>query len=249
MNKLEGKTALVTGGTTGIGAAAAVALAAEGARVWVTGRNPERLEEAKQQLPAGVQVLASDAAKLDDINALAATLQGSINRLDIAFVNAGIAEFAPLTEATPESFARQVEVNLRGPLFTVKALLPLLGKGSSIVFNATTLATIGMPGASIYAATKAGLRSVGRTLAAELAPQQIRVNTISPGPIETPIYGKLGMPQDAVQQMASGIVEQVALKRFGSSEEVARAVVFLASDDSSYITGENIRVDGGMGTV
>jgi NAD(P)-dependent dehydrogenase (short-subunit alcohol dehydrogenase family) len=236
MKKLQDKVAVITGGTTGIGQAAAKLFHAEGARVFITGRNDKTLAEAKEHLPADVTTIRSDASKLEDIDALAAELKGKAGHIDVLYVNAGIAKFMPFESITPEIFDEMFNTNVRGAYFTVQKLLPLMGEGSSVVLTTSIAADLGMATSSAYGATKAALSSFARTLSNELAPRGIRVNEISPGPIETPIYDKLGMPD-----------EQVAgVKRFGSADEVAKAALYLASDDSSYLLGAKIRIDGGF---
>jgi NAD(P)-dependent dehydrogenase (short-subunit alcohol dehydrogenase family) len=244
--KLNGKIALITGGTTGIGFATAELFQKEGATVIVTGKNPANLETAQKALGPKAVVISADAASPADSEKVAAEIKQRFGKLDIAFLNAGIAEFAPLADSNEAFFDRMFAINVKGPYFQVQKLLPLLGKGSSVIFNSSVVNTKGMPTTSVYAATKAAVRAFGRTLAGELVGAGIRVNTVSPGPIATPIYGKLGMPAEA----AKGFEEQMAssnpMKRFGQPDEIAKTVLFLASDDSSYITGSDIYVDGGM---
>ncbi|HHO51266.1 MAG TPA: SDR family oxidoreductase [Deltaproteobacteria bacterium] len=246
---LNGKTVLITGGTTGIGLATAARFDAEGARVVVTGRNPETLAAARDTLPDGVEVWASDASDPKAIEALFARIRDELGGLDVLFLNAGIARFAPLLELPLSQFDDQFSVNVRGPWLALRHASSVLRDGASVFVNASTLHSKGLPGSSAYSATKAALRSLVRTAAAELAPRGIRVNAISPGPIETPIYRKLGLPSEAVDAFASDVRSQVPLQRFGRPEEIASAALFLASDLSSYVTGVDLPVDGGMGQV
>lgn len=246
MKKLKGKVAVITGGTTGIGKAAAKLFHEQGARVFITGRNEKTLTEAKKHLPDDVSAIRSDASKLEDIEALAAELKKKAGRVDVLYVNAGIAKFMPFESITPEIFDEMFNINFRGAYFTIQKLLPLMGEGSSIVLTTSIAAHLGMATSSAYGATKAALSSLARTLSNELAPRGIRVNEVSPGPIETPIYGELGMPADQVAGFKGMMSELVPVKRFGSAEEVAKAALFLASADSSYLLGSKIRIDGGF---
>jgi NAD(P)-dependent dehydrogenase (short-subunit alcohol dehydrogenase family) len=246
MKKLQDKVAVITGGTTGIGQATAKLFHAEGARVFITGRNEKTLAEAKEHLPADVTAIRSDASKLEDIDALAAELKEKAGHIDVLYVNAGIAKFMPFESITPEIFDEMFNTNVRGAYFTVQKLLPLMGEGSSVVLTTSIAADLGMATSSAYGATKAALSSFARTLSNELAPRGIRVNEISPGPIETPIYDKLGMPDEQVAGFKGMMSELVPVKRFGSADEVAKAALYLASDDSSYLLGAKIRIDGGF---
>lgn len=248
-NALENKIALITGGTTGIGLATAKRFAAAGATVIVTGRNPETLEAARSELGDRATVVASDAGDPAAISELFQWVQTEHGRLDVLFLNAGIAQFAPLGELPAAFFDRMYQVNVRGPWLAIQAAIPLLGSGSSVIVNTSVSNVKGMAGASAYGATKAALRSIVRTAAAELSPQGIRVNAISPGPISTPIYGKLGMPQEALDGFAAGVLGQVPLGRFGEPSEIAETALFLASPAASFIQGVEIPVDGGMTSV
>lgn len=246
MNKLEGKIAVITGGTTGIGQAAAKLFNHEGARVFVTGRSVKTLAEASKQFPDGITTIRSDASSLEDIDKLAATLKEQAGHIDVLYINAGIAQFLPVESVTPEIFDEMFNVNFRGAYFTVQKLLPLMNEGSSIVLTTSLAADLGMATSSVYGATKAALSSLARTLSNELAPRGIRVNEVSPGPIETPIYEKMGMPAEQTAGFKGMMADQVPLKRMGTAEEVAKAALFLASDDSSYLMGSKIRIDGGF---
>jgi NAD(P)-dependent dehydrogenase (short-subunit alcohol dehydrogenase family) len=244
--KLAGKIALITGGTTGIGLATAQLFQNEGAQVIVTGRNPETLSSAQQTLGPQAAVIASDAASLGDIETLIQQIRGRFGRIDILFANAGVAQFLPASDVTESFFDRHFSLNVKGLYFTVQKALPLIPDGGSILLNASVVSTKGFAGASVYSATKAAVRSFGRTLAAELAPRRIRVNTISPGPIATPILSKLEMPAEARDQFSASMEQSVALKRLGQPEEIARVALFLASDDASFLVGTEIFADGGL---
>lgn len=243
---MKNQTILITGGTTGIGLATAQLLAAEGAKVIVTGRNPTTLAAAAKALPASAIILKSDSASLADAQALGSAVQKHAARLDGAFLNAGVGQFGPIEAMTPQHFDDMFGINVRGLYFQLQSLLPVLGNPSSVVFNASVVAQLGLPTTSLYSATKAAVVSLGKTLAVELAPKGIRINTLSPGPIKTPIYGKLGMPAEAQQGFEDHMASQSLFKRFGTPEEVAKLARFLLSSDSSYIVGEDILADGGV---
>jgi NAD(P)-dependent dehydrogenase (short-subunit alcohol dehydrogenase family) len=247
--KLENKVALITGGTTGIGLATAKRFVAEGARVIVTGRNPETLETARRELDGRAEVIESDAGDETQIAQLFSGLARSHGRIDVLFLNAGIAKFAPLAEASARDFDAMWAVNVRGPWLALKHALPLLSEGAAVLVNTSVANQKGLPGTAAYAATKAALRGLIRAAASELAGRKVRVNAISPGPIETPIFGKLGLSTKAADQLAQDIASHVPLGRFGSADEVAGTAVFLSSEDASFITGSEIAVDGGMAQV
>lgn len=246
MSRLQGKTALVTGGTTGMGLETARRFLAEGAKVAITGNNPDNLAAASKALGAGVLAIRSDAGSAEAAKALAAEIAAKLGKLDIAFLNAGIALFGPLDGFPAADYDRQMDVNVKGPFLQTQALLPHFSAKASIILNASIVASVGMANTAAYTATKGAVLAMGRALAVELAPRGIRVNTISPGPIATPIYGKLGFPQDQLAAMADGIKNAVPLKRFGEGVEIAQAAVFLASDESSYMTGTETVIDGGL---
>ena len=245
MNRLKGKCALVTGGTTGIGLETARQFRDEGARVAVTGRNPSTLEAARKELGSEVLVIASDAGDVAGQQKLAGTIRDAFGGLDVLFLNAGIVDFRPLDQWDEAAFDRSVAINLKGPFFLVRALLPVFRKPASIVLMTSINSHIGMPASSVYAASKAGLLSLVRTLSGELIPRGIRVNAISGGPIATPLYGKLGMGEDQMK----GLRSQIPAGRMGSPAEVAQAAVYFASDESAFTVGAELVIDGGMSTL
>jgi NAD(P)-dependent dehydrogenase (short-subunit alcohol dehydrogenase family) len=246
---MKNKTILITGGTTGIGLATAQLLSAEGAKVIVTGRNPETLAAAQRALPANVVVIKSDSASLEDAQSLGDEVKKHAQQLDGVFLNAGIAQFAPIEAQTPKQFDQMFNINVRGPYFQLQSLLPLLRNPSTVVFTSSVAASTAFPSTSIYSATKAAVVSFGKTLAVELAPRGVRVNVLSPGPVETPIFNKLGLPTEAKQAFEESTAAKSPLKRFGKSEEIARLARFLLSGDSSFILGAEIIVDGGVSLV
>jgi len=225
MGKLDGRIALVTGGTTGIGFATAKLFRDEGARVIVTGRNAERVAHAREELGRGVEALIADTARKEDINSLFVRLARDHGRLDVLFLNAGVAGFAPLQDFSEELFDEIMDVNYKGAFFTAR---------------------VGMAGTSAYAGSKAALLTLAKVASAELAERGIRVNAISPGPVETPILGKLGLPPETLKGFGERVHARTLVKRFGAPEEIARAALFLASPDSSFLVGAEIVVDGGM---
>ncbi|MES3025950.1 MAG: SDR family oxidoreductase [Pseudomonadota bacterium] len=249
MGRLTGKTALITGGTTGIGMATAKLFLQGGARVAIVGQNAGRVAAAAQALGAGVLALRADVSSRTDMDAVASRIKSEFGIVDIVFANAGIAQPMPFSDVDEANIDKQVDVNFKGVIYTVQSMLPLLANPSSVILTSTTMIEKGVAGMSVYAATKAAVRSLARTLSAELAPRGVRVNVISPGLTETPIYGKLGLPAETVQAWAAQLLAKVPAGRFGQAEEVAKAVLFMASDDSSYMIGENILFDGGMATI
>jgi NAD(P)-dependent dehydrogenase (short-subunit alcohol dehydrogenase family) len=246
MGKLTGKVAVVTGGSSGIGLATAKEFGREGARVVITGRDARTLAEAAREIGGDVLALRSDSSSLADIDELFAAVKERYGRVDVLFVNAGVGKFAPLEETDEELFDQIMDTNFKGAYFTVKRALPLLSEGASVVLNASVVAHVGFPNSSVYSASKAALLSLVRTLSADLVRRGIRVNAVSPGPVETPIFGKMGLPVEAVEETKRGFGEQVPLKRFGRPEEIAKAVLFLASSDSSFLVGTEIVADGGV---
>src|SRR5438876_2823435 len=249
MKRLEGKVAVVTGGNSGIGLATAKRFQEEGARVAIAGRSKKTLDEAVKTIGNGVVAVQADVAKLADVDKLYAEVSKKLGKIDVLFVNAGVAKFAPFAETSESLYDEQFDINTKGAYFTIQKAIPFLNDGASIILNTSVVDDLGSPNTSAYAATKAALRSFARTAAAELVGRGIRVNTVAPGPIVTPIFGRTGLPQEAIDDFAKGVLTQVPMKRFGQPEEVAGAVAFLASQDASYITGVEINVDGGMGQV
>jgi NAD(P)-dependent dehydrogenase (short-subunit alcohol dehydrogenase family) len=249
MTRLTGKRALITGGTSGIGLETAKQFIAEGARVAVTGTNPDTLDQARLALGPDALVLRSNAGVVADQKALVTKLKDAFGQIDAVFVNAGVAELKPLDAWDEEGFDRTFDINVKGPLFLIQALTPILTNPASIVLNGSINAHIGMANSSVYAASKAALISLGRTLSGELISRGVRVNTVSPGPIQTPLYGKLGFTEAQLQEVAGSILGQIPAARFGASSEVAKAVVFLASDESTFTVGAELVIDGGMSTL
>lgn len=246
MQKLSDKTALITGGNSGIGLAAAKLFLEHGARLAITGRDLESLEQARQTLGEDVLAVRSDASKISDIELLMALAEERFGRLDVLFVNAAIAHAAPFELVTEEQFDEMTAVNFRGVFFTIQKALPLLSNNSSIIVTNSIANRMGSPNFSVYGACKAALRSLVQTLGLELIGRGIRINAISPGPIDTPMYGRVGLPGEVEQAVKAEIHRKSPIKRFGEPEEVAKVALFLASEDSSYIVGEEIVVDGGM---
>ena len=246
MSKLNNKIAVVTGGNSGIGLATAKRFAAEGATVIITGRRKEATDEAVADIRNGASGIVADAADLADTDRMIEQIKQEHGRIDVLFVNAGVTPMAPLAETTEASFDQVFNINVKGLFFTLQKALPLMNPGASVILNASVVQKVGFPGASAYAASKSAVRSIGQTAAAELAHQGIRVNLLSPGPIETPIYGKTGLPQEAVDGMGEKFAASVPLGRFGTPDEMANVALFLATDESSFITGADIQADGGL---
>jgi len=247
MDRLKGKRALITGGASGIGLETVREFVAEGARVAMTAREPQAFTAARQEFGDQVLYLASDAADASAQQKLAETLEQEFGNLDVLFVNAGIAELKPIEQCDEAVFDRTFHLNVRGPFFLIRALLPLFANPASIVLNASINAHIGMPNTSFYGASKAALLSLSRTLSAELIPRGIRVNAISPGPIATPLYSKLGLSAAELKAVSDSLQNQVPVKRFGKASEIAKAVVFLGSDESAFTVGSELIIDGGLG--
>lgn len=244
MKNLENKVAIITGGNSGIGFATAAELSAQGAKVIITGRNQESLTQAETELH--VTGIRADQTDLKSIDNLVEQVSSQFGKVDIVFLNAGIAAFAPVDSASEEHYDNIMNANVKGVYFTVQKLLPILNDGASIIFNTSINAHVGMPNSSVYAASKAAVLALNRVFATELAPRKIRVNAVSPGPVETPLYGKLGLAKEEVEGFGAVLGEKILLKRFGQASEIAKTVSFLASDDASFITGTEIVVDGGL---
>jgi len=246
MGKLNGKIAVVTGGTTGIGLATARLFADEGAKVIATGRNPETLAAARKELAGVAEVVQSDSGDPKQVRKLIEEIGKKHGRIDVLFLNAGIAKFAPLGDSADELFDDTFEVNVKGPFVALKAALPLLRKGASVIVNTSAVSDRGIAGASVYSASKGALAAFARAAAVELAAQGVRVNAVQPGPITTPIFAKTGLSAEQREEFARQTTERIPLGRFGSADEVARAALFLASDDSAFVTGHELSVDGGL---
>jgi NAD(P)-dependent dehydrogenase (short-subunit alcohol dehydrogenase family) len=245
MSKLKGKTAVITGGNSGIGFATAKLFLKEGAKVIITGRKEKSVQDAVQELGKNAFGIVSDAGKMSDLNNLRQKVEQISPVVDILFANAGVGLFAPFQQTTEEIFDSNLDINFKGAYFTIQQLLPLIADGSSIILNSTIILHSGMETTTAYSASKGAVLSFSKTLAIELAGRNIRVNSISPGPINTPIYSIMGMPEEALNEFAAGILSKIPLKRFGESEDVANAALFLASSDSSFMTGTELFVDGG----
>ncbi|MFC7049840.1 SDR family oxidoreductase [Emcibacter nanhaiensis] len=243
--RFKDKTALVIGGNSGIGLSTAKGLSEEGAKVYITGRNPDTLAAAEQDIP-GLKAFQADMADLDGLTPVLDVIREETGRIDALFVNAGIGTFINVRDVTPEIWDQVHNVNLRGAFFTTQAALPLMGKGGSIVITGSIGSTLGMPGNVIYSSAKAGLRAMARILAVELVKDGIRVNVVSPGPIETPLINRnVGMDPSEVDGLRQVMISGVPMHRMGEPEEVARAALFLASEEASFITGIDMFVDGG----
>jgi NAD(P)-dependent dehydrogenase (short-subunit alcohol dehydrogenase family) len=247
MNKLEGKIAVITGGNSGIGLATAQRFVAEGAHVFITGRRQSELDAAVKQIGQKVTGVQGDVSNLADLDRLYATVKQQKGSIDILFANAGTGEFGPLGMITEEQFDKTFNANVKGLLFTVQKALPLLKEGGSIILNASIVASTGSPGLAVYSASKAAVRSFARTFTSDLKDRKIRVNAVSPGVIPSPGYrNSLGMTDEQIQQYVESVVGKIPLARPGTLDEVAKVVAFLASDESSYVTGIELFVDGGM---
>ena len=244
MDRFKGKTAVITGGTTGIGLATAKLFINEGARVIVTGRTAATIKSAQAELGDNAIVVRSDATSFPDMDALAAKVKETFGKLDVLFVNAGYGQFIPFESMTEEVYDEMLNLNAKGPYFIAQKLVPLMPEGSSVVFTTSMANVKAVAPLSAYGAAKAALRSITRSLASELSPRGIRVNAVSPGPIESPILLKTGMPKETVDQVYLQMKESVPMKRVGQPEEIAKAVAFLAID-ATYTTGIELPVDGG----
>src|SRR6266404_7372409 len=249
MGKLDGRVALVTGGSSGIGFATAQEFVGEGAHVFLTGRRENELAAAVKEIGRNVTGVRADVSNSEDLDRLFSQIRSEKGKVDIVFANAGAAKYAPLGQISEELYQSIFEVNVKGVLFTVQKALPLIPDGGSIILNASIVASKGLPASSVYSATKAAVRSFARTWTTDLKDRRIRVNAVSPGPIETPGLHNLLASTGAGEQHLQMFSDSVPLGRLGTPTEIAKAVVFLASDDSSYITGTEVFVDGGMAQV
>ncbi len=246
MDRLKGKRALITGGTSGIGLETARRFLTEGARIAITGRNQATLDAARKELGGDALVIPSDAGDLGDQKRVADVLSQAFGKLDILFVNAGVAVLKPIEQWDEAAFDRSFATIVKGPYFLVQALLPIFANPASIVLNTSINAHLGMPNTTVYGAAKAALLSLARTLSGELLPRGIRVNAVSPGPISTPLYGKLGLSEPDLKTAAVSIQNQIPIGHFGKPSEIAHAIVFLASDESAFTVGSELVIDGGM---
>jgi len=249
MGRLAGKVAVITGANSGIGLETAKRFVEEGAHVVITGRRKDELDKAAAQIGKDVVAVQGDVSRLEDLDRLYAEVKAKFGHIDILFANAGLGQVAPLGTVTEEHFDREYDINVKGLFFSVQKALPLFKDAGSIILNSSVAGHKGIGGFSVYSATKAAVRSFARSWTSDLKDRKIRVNAISPGPIETPIFAKLGLTEEQFAEFANSIISSVPLGRVGQSKEVAAAVVFLASDESSYITGIDLSVDGGQGQV
>jgi NAD(P)-dependent dehydrogenase (short-subunit alcohol dehydrogenase family) len=247
--KLDGKIALVTGGSSGIGLATAEVFVQEGAFVYITGRRQSELDKAVKNIGSNVRAVRADVSDLEDLDRLFAQIKQEKGRLDVVFANAGQAKFVPVNEITEEFYEQTFNTNVKGVLFTVQKALPLIPEGGSIILNASVVSQKGFANSSVYSATKAAVRSLARTLTTDLKDRKIRVNTVSPGPIETPIFDGFSQDPEQVRAAKASFVSRVPLGRIGQPDEIGRVALFLASSDSSFIAGAELFVDGGMGQV
>jgi NAD(P)-dependent dehydrogenase (short-subunit alcohol dehydrogenase family) len=248
--KLSGKIALITGGSSGLGLATAKRFAAEGAHVFITGRRQPELDNAVKEIGGSVTAVRGDVSNLADLDRLIATLREQKGRLDILFANAGGGAFAPLGQVTEAQFDKYFDINVKGTLFTVQKALPLIPAGGAIVLNGSMVSIKGFPGFGVYAATKAALRSFARTWSVDLKGRNIRVNVVSPGTVVTPAYkSELGLTDEQIEEFAAQAAAVTPLGRTGTPDEIAKVVVFLASDDSSFVNGVELFVDGGAAQI
>ena len=247
--RFQDKVAVVTGGNSGIGLGVAKAYAQEGARVAITGRNQKTLDAAAKEIGEGTLSIQSDTSSVTEIEAAMEKIKGRLGRIDALFVNAGIAKLVPFDQVTEELFDETVDINVKGVFFTVQKAVPLMPRGSAIVLNASINAHLGMPGTTVYGASKAAVINMAKTLSAELLDRGIRVNAVSPGPIASSLLARDGLPPEKLQETKDWIQGQVPLKRFGTPEEIASAVLYLTSPESAFVLGTELIIDGGMATL
>ena len=249
MSKFNDKVVVITGGNSGIGLATLHSFLREGAKVVFSGRRQEALDEVSASLKGSFKAVLADQSKPEDNKRLIAEAVDTFGKIDVLFVNAGVAYFTPAETIDEDHFDSQFNTNIKGPAFLVKYAIPFLNDGAAIIFNTSIVHLKGFEGAAVYSATKGALRAYARVLTTELAPRKIRVNSIAPGPIATPIYNKMGMPEEAVSQMGQGFAAANPLKRFGEDKEIAEAVLFLASEEASYVNGIELAIDGGLSQI
>ncbi len=240
------KVAVVTGGNSGIGLATARAFAREGAKVAITGRSDATLKAAQKELGSGALVIKADMSRVQEITTAMEQIKKTFGRIDALFVNAGIGRFVPFEDVTEAFFDETMATNLKGAFFTIQKATPLLSRGSAVVLNASINAHMGMPGSSVYGASKAAVVNLAKTLSADLLQHGVRVNVVSPGPVATPILDRMGLTEEQTRQLKERITEQVPLKRFGHPDEIAAAVLYLSSSESACVVGTELVVDGGM---
>jgi NAD(P)-dependent dehydrogenase (short-subunit alcohol dehydrogenase family) len=248
MKKLEGKTAVITGGNSGIGFATAKEFIAQGAKVIITGRNEKSVRDAVAELGENAHGIISDSAYMPEVEKLAEQVKTVTQNIDILVINAGVGKFNTLENMTEEMFDEIMNINFKGAYFSIQQLLPLVNTGGSIVLNTSINAHIGMAGATVYAASKSALLTLAKNLSAELTSRKIRVNAVSPGPVGTPLHSteKLGLSEEDLKNMGESLIKQIPVGRFGQAEEIAKTITFFASDDSAFILGSELIVDGGM---
>ncbi|GAA4278895.1 SDR family NAD(P)-dependent oxidoreductase [Aquimarina mytili] len=249
MKKLENKVAVITGANSGIGLATAKLYLQEGAKVVLSGRRQEALDQVANELEGDFISVKADVANAEDNKKLIQEAANKYGKIDILFLNAGVAPPTPTHEITEDHYDTVFNINVKGPILAVKEALPHINDEGTILFTNSVVTQRGFDGLGVYSATKGALRAYQRVLTAEVKPRKIRVNSIAPGPIATPIYDKMGLPQDVVDEMGKGFAQQVPLGRFGTPEEVAKSALFLASDDASYINGVELEVDGGLSQI
>ena len=249
MSRFTDKVIVVSGGNSGIGLETVKRFLSEGAKVVFSGRRQEALDEVSSELSGDFKAVLADQGKTEDNKKLIEEAVAAYGKIDVLFVNAGVAYFVPADQIDEDHFDSQFNINIKGPAFLVKNALPHLNDGGAIIFNSSIVHLKGFEGAAIYSATKGALRAYSRVLTTELAPRKIRVNVVAPGPIATPIYDKLGMPQEAVEEMGQSFAASNPLKRFGNPKEIADTVLFLASDEASYVNGIEVPVDGGLSQI
>jgi NAD(P)-dependent dehydrogenase (short-subunit alcohol dehydrogenase family) len=249
MARLSNKVAVITGGHSGIGLATSQLFISEGAQVVIVGRDPETLSAAQMQLGSNATTIQADVSDPSELDRIYLQVKAQHSHIDVLFLNAGVAKFRPVEQVDDAHFDEQFDINVKGVLFGIQKALPLMSSGGSIIITSSVASRIGLAGASVYSATKAAVRSFARTLGAELAPRGIRINIISPGMVETPIHGKLGLPPEVAAEVGRSIVAQVPMKRMGQPTEIASAALYLASDESSFTTGSELTIGGGQGDI